>query len=137
MKHKLSVYVAGASSERAERAKPVMAALAEAGYWITHDWTQGVDIHGANNEHGTLSAEELSTCAHEDLWGVRSADILVLLSPEKPSTGAWVELGVALMSGCRIFISGKSDQCIFSWLPQCHKFDTDAALVRFLTEAAA
>ena len=132
----ISVYVAGASSERAERAKPVMQALTNAGFRITHDWTEACDMHGANNEHGTLSAEELAACAYADLNGVRTADILVLLAPEKPSTGAWAELGIALMSGCRIFIAGPCDQCIFTWLPQCQKFGTDEELVRFLTEAA-
>lgn len=133
----ISVYVAGASSERAERARPVMRALAKAGYRITHDWTEAVDMHGANNEHGTLSAKALADCAYADLSGVRSADIFVLLAPENASTGAWAELGIALLAGCRILISGKSDRCIFTWLPQCLKFDTDEDLVRFLTGAAA
>lgn len=133
---RLSVYVAGASSERMFRAQPVISALAKAGYKITHDWTTAVDMHGANNEHGTLTAEELAACAHEDFWGVRSADVFVLLSPEKPSTGAWAELGIALMSGCAIFIAGKCEHCIFSWLPQCRKFETDEAVVEFLTQQA-
>lgn len=131
---KESVYVAGASSERAARAKPVIKALSEAGYSITHDWTEGVDLHGANNEHGTLTAEDLASCAYEDLWGVKAADTFVLLAPESPSTGAWAELGIALLSGARIYIAGSCAQCIFTWLPQCMRFETDADLVRYLTK---
>jgi hypothetical protein len=130
----LSVYVAGASSERAERAQPVIGALSKAGFTITHDWTAAVDMHGANNEHGTLTPEELAACAHADLWGVKAADVFVLLAPQKASTGAWAELGVALMSGCRVYVAGKCEQCIFTWLPQCERFETDAELVEFLSK---
>lgn len=128
----LSVYVAGASSERATRAKPVIQALSEAGYEISHDWTEAVDMQGANNEHGTLSEEDLAACAYEDLWGVTACDIFVLLAPEGQSTGAWAELGLALASGCKILIAGRCDRCIFAWLPECRKFETDAQLVEFL-----
>lgn len=127
------VYVAGASSERADRAKPVIAALMKAGFVVTHDWTEAVDMHGANNEHGTLTEEDLCACAHADLCGVRQADILVLLAPENASTGAWVELGLALALGRRVFIAGRCEQCIFTWLPQCQRFETDEALVEFMT----
>lgn len=132
----IGVYVAGASSERAERAGPVSRALEKAGYQITHDWTKAVDMHGANNEHGSLSAEEMSSCARDDYEGVQIADIFVLLAPQKPSTGAWAELGIALAYGCRIFIAGPCDKCIFTWLPECRKFDTDEDLVRYMTEEA-
>jgi hypothetical protein len=91
-------------------------------------------MHGANNEHGTLTEEQLAACAHEDLWGVRSADIFVLLAPQRESTGAWVELGVAFMSGCRIYIAGECSRCIFTWLPQCELFETDAELTDFLAK---
>lgn len=130
----LSVYVAGASVERKERAQPVIEVLRRAGYDISHDWTQAVDMHGANNEHGTLTPEELSACAYEDLWGVKTADIFILLAPKKPSTGAWAELGIALLSGVSIYVAGKCDQCIFTWLPQCERFETDEELVEFLTK---
>ena len=129
-----SVYVAGASSERHERAKPVMSALSKAGYLITHDWTEGVDLHGANNEHGTLSQEDMEACAWEDYWGVAESDILVLLAPEKPSTGAWVELGIALAKKRKILSAGPCDQCIFAWLPGCAKFATDSDLVEYMTK---
>ena len=132
-KKRTTVYVAGASAERAKRAKPVMAALSRAGYVITHDWTEAVDMHGANNEHGQLTPADLEECAIADFYGVKTADIVVLLSPEGPSTGAWAELGMALAFRCQVLIAGKCDHCIFSWLPQCRRFDTDAALVEFMT----
>jgi hypothetical protein len=127
------VYVAGASSERDTRAKPVIAALRDAGFYIYHDWTEAVDMHGANNERGTQTDEALAACAFDDMWGVRAADIFVLLAPSAPSTGAWAELGLALSAGCTIFIAGKCDQCIFTWLPQCQRFESDETLVDFMT----
>lgn len=123
------VYVAGASSERNERAKPVIAALEAAGYVITHDWTKSVDMHGANNEAKTLTKEALAACAIDDVEGVASADVFVLLAPQGPSTGAWVELGVALAVGCDIYVSGNVEKCIFTLIPGCRHFDTDAELL--------
>ena len=131
---KFSVYVAGASSERATRARPVMEALKRAGYDVTHDWTESVDMHGANNEHGTLTPAQLERCALEDYRGVRYADYFVLLAPSAASTGAWAELGMAIAFGCTVLIAGNCDHCIFSWmLPQSSKFATDEELVTFMT----
>jgi hypothetical protein len=45
-------------------------------------------------------------------------------------------LGLALLSGCVIFIAGKCDQCIFTWMEQCRKFETDNELVEFLAQQA-
>lgn len=129
-----AVYVAGASSERHERVKPVMEALRRAGFIITHDWTEAVDMHGANNEHGTLSLEELQECAYLDIAGVKTADALVLLAPKKASTGAWVELGIALEQRIPVYIAGACDHCIFTFLPRCTKFATDSQLVEALVK---
>lgn len=123
------VYVAGASSERNERAKPVIVALREMGFRITHDWTVAVDMHGANNEAKSLTKEQLAYCAYEDLVGVRMADILVLLAPQNFSTGAWVELGIALERGMEVFVSGSCDKCIFALLKDCRHFESDKELL--------
>jgi hypothetical protein len=107
MTRRVRVYVAGSSAERHERAKPVIAALREAGFTITHDWTQAVDMVSDGAE---LTEEQWSKCAQDDLFGVFEAEVFVFLAPQKPSRGAWVELGFALRrSYSTIFISGSAD----------------------------
>lgn len=131
------VYVAGASSERNERAKPVIAVLRAVGFHITHDWTVSVDMNcGGNNQpKPTITEDVLRQCAIDDFRGVEAADIFVLLAPQNASTGAWVELGIALAmaSACKaVYISGKVDRCIFALMPGCQRFETDEDLLKAL-----
>lgn len=129
------VYVAGASSERNKRAKPVIAQLKEAGFYITHDWT--VDVDMSEEPGAVVDNYMLADCAQRDLEGVRSCDILVLLAPQNPSTGAWVELGLALGSSYRqaVYIAGNIDKCIFGLLVrESRRFITDQELVKYLIE---
>jgi hypothetical protein len=129
------VYVAGASSERNERAKHVMAALKAAGYVITHDWTTSVDMNCGPDHQPIVDDATLTKCAEDDYLGVVVADIFVLLAPQNASTGAWVELGIALgkLGPARIYIAGDISKCIFALLiPKHHRFATDVQLIEYL-----
>jgi len=125
-------YVAGASKEMEERAKPVMAALRQMGHIITRDWTKVIDKYGPNNEKGILTTEQLADHAWEDLMGVWNAQALLLLAPQNPSTGAWVEFGAAVTLDIPVLVAGDCSKCIFCLVPNVHKFDTDAALLHFV-----
>jgi hypothetical protein len=134
------VYVAGASSERNERAKPVIAALKAAGYEITHDWTVAVDYEENHPIDDDSQTTRLYDCAKDDYEGVRTADVFVLLAPQKLSTGAWFEFGVAFQAGRKnnIYIAGNIDKCIFAHLIQeSHKWPDDESLVKAMIESIA
>ncbi len=90
---KLQVYVAGASQD-IPRAKAAMQALLETGMVeITHDWIPDIENSLPDEE---LTPEQHRPFAEKDVRGVLDAHVLWLLTPEYPSSGAWVELGVAV-----------------------------------------
>ena len=130
----MKIYVAGASRERNERAKPVIKALREAGIEITYDWTQNVDQYPPDSP--APSDEYLQNCAQEDHDGVVNADqILVLLPEDSHSTGAWAELGIALGSCVPVMVSGSPQalkKCIFLHMPRVQKFLSDDDAVEWL-----
>ncbi len=121
----MKIYVAAASLE-IPRARRVMSALEKAGHTITHDWTTSVDMFSDG-----CSTGELEWCALSDYYGVTHADALLLLSPVRPSTGAWVELGIALAAGCRVMIAGGCN-CIFAHHPKAERFADDYAAIQAL-----
>lgn len=126
------VYVAGASTERNLRAKPMMAALLDLGYEITHDWTKAVDRHWGR--YSEITTEQYRKIADDDLLGVLQCDILVLLAPRQPSTGAWVEFGLAIGLQKTIFVAGNRDNCIFLHTGGFKLFATDLDLVSSLPD---
>lgn len=143
----MKVYVAGASSEMNERARPMMQALTLLGYEITHDWTKIIDEFILKFNHEQLSLKDpkvheyFTKSAKGDLKGVRDANVLILLAPQASSTGAWTELGYALalqeekgFQNYTIFVSGNIDKSIFCFLPQVVKFDTDRFLLNHFIE---
>lgn len=93
----MKIYVAGASAEL-ERAESAIASLRAAGHEITHDWPaviRRVRIEGGQKD-SDLTDEERHGHAHDDLLAVERADVLWLLVPDAPTSGAWVELGFAI-----------------------------------------
>lgn len=130
-----SVYVAGASAE-VDRIAGYMRELRLAGLQITHDWTIAVDEQrrrGSTDRN--LSAPARALAGAWDLEGVTRADVLWLVVPEVPSSGCWVELGAALVSGRMVIVSGDHQRTIFSELAQL-RFDVhDEALRWFRTNA--
>lgn len=128
----MKVYVAGASSERVERAKVVMAAIREAGLEVTHDWTIGM----TGSPDSSLSQEDRAKFAEDDIQGVLDADVIAFLAPLKgnQSTGAWVEFGIAIGLDKPVFASGDLERSIFC--ERAIQFPSDAALVHALARAA-
>ena len=90
-----SVYVA-ASYEQREDVQSFYKRLKEHGHTITADWTTHKEIASLPTEQ---EQEELSRrYVIEDTNGVASAQIFILLLGERKSTGAHIELGIALGS---------------------------------------
>jgi hypothetical protein len=112
-------YVAGASAQ-IDEIEVFIAALLDAGWTITFDWTVPV------RQVGNASPDDPGirrSAALADLGGVAKARVVWLVQPEvtSTSTGAWVELGHALAyrdlvqkSSKTIVVSGASRKCIFS-----------------------
>lgn len=119
------IYVAGGSTERLTVVRPRMAQVVAAGWELTHDWTtcEGYD--------GPFPPEAQHEAALLDLEGIRRADVVWFLWPEKHSEGIGVELGYALAlfpNGVReakhLVVSGPFfGRCIFAGLVQ-HAFET-------------
>lgn len=88
----LSVYVAAASAEL-ERAESAIRWLERTpGLRCAHDWTVAVRELGAFPRDAVVRHRH----AEADLEAIRSSAVFWLLAPRERSTGAWVELGVAL-----------------------------------------
>ena len=87
------IYVAGASKEAA-RCRAMIDAVKALGYELTLDWLAEIEKAGAANEG--LEHPERQRYAIADMEAVVKADILLVLAPDAFSTGAWVELGIAL-----------------------------------------
>lgn len=132
----MKIYVAGASAE-IEHIESIIAKLKAAGHTITHDWT--VDVRAA----GDASPDDdgvRERAALADLRGVVSSDLTWVRQPENPSTGAWVELGCALVMKEGGFplerrpllvVSGSSRKCIFSDLAD-HRFTRHEDALEFV-----
>lgn len=132
----LKVYVAGAWIERKERAIPAIQALRAAGVIITHDWTVDEDQHSNAVVSDSHMPNELRLKrAQDDFNGVLAADVVLILTPhERGASGMWTEFGIALGTGKRIYIAGEnSRRTIFTELPQCAHFATDAMAIATLT----
>lgn len=131
----LRVYVAGASSE-VERAERAIAALRRAGCVVTHDWTREVRDHRAKKIHDAeIGDHECREIAVADLAAVRRSNVLLLLVPEQPSQGAWVELGCASgVADLRIVACGPNMCCsIFTRIADV-MLETDDAAIALLSQ---
>jgi hypothetical protein len=134
------IYRAGASSDIV-RAEADIAALRAAGWKITFDWTVPV------REAGDASPPDVKVrraAAIADLKGVLGSNVLWLAQPEatSTSTGAWVELGIALgdannrqvrgLPPLIMVVSGASRKCIFSDLAD-YRFESHDEALAFIT----
>lgn len=102
------VYVIGSSSEL-ERAERVIAALRERGVEITHDWTASVRAARAAGHatDATVGREDAMRAARENRGAIESADVVIALVPEMPSTGYGYDLGVAHAAMVDVIRSGE------------------------------
>lgn len=119
------IYLAGASAE-VDMVADYMARLRVHGIEIAHDWTLSVIANRAlGKPDSELTHEERLRHAIADFDGVAQSDILWLLTPVGPSTGAFAEFGIALARGIKIVCSGTWKRCIFTELcpPRFDKHD--------------
>lgn len=119
----MRIYVAGASSQL-YRAKAAIKLVRQLGYEVTVDWPESIEAYGILSDYKARLGS-----ATEDWDGVRAADVVWFLAPEDnyPSTGAWVELGMAIQAGKRVIASGACvDACIFTSLVGCYETDVEA-----------
>jgi hypothetical protein len=113
----MRVYVADRFSHY-ERARRFMDALTIAGHTVTHDWTRteefGPDGHPAfgDKAESGIPKDRLAMHAEDDIRGVRTADLIVVLADEV-LTGALIELGVALAFGVRVWVCAPYRWTIF------------------------
>lgn len=135
------VYVAGASDEL-ERAQRAIDFIRSIGWTITHDWV--ADVRRVRVEGGRadadLTSDEMRELAAADLAAVQGAELVWLLVPNTPSTGAWVELGYALAlnrwtNAPRIIASGPRAAGSL-WCSLLEQFETDEAAIRTLAGKA-
>jgi hypothetical protein len=120
----VKVYVAGASREP-ERVRRWMDMLRGAGHEITHDWLAAMEAAPAPDH--LMSTTALLPYALADQAAVLEADVVWVLAPEAPSTGCWVELGMALQAGRRVVVSGPgARRCIFSAMARVMATDAEA-----------
>ena len=92
----MKVYVAGSSAEL-DRCERVISALRAGGCTITFDWAAQMREFAARGLcDAALDDHEARRCAEADLNAIVDADVVLLLAPEQPTRGAWVEFGYAL-----------------------------------------
>ena len=128
----MKIYIAGASAQ-IELIESFIANVRAAGHAITFDWTVKV------REAGDASPDDLSVrrdAAEADRKGVADSELTWIVQPDvgSLSTGAWVELGIALglklarprtdvLVPPMLVVSGPSRKCIFSDLAD-FRFET-------------
>lgn len=87
------VYVAGSSRE-IPRVREAVRLLDAAGLIAIAHWLDAVEKFGSQGD--ALTDQQRATCAASDLESIDHADAVLVLWPETPSVGAYIELGYAL-----------------------------------------
>ncbi len=102
------IYVA-ASFEQRDEVRALHKKLREAGHTITADWTTHKEIASLETEEEREALKQ--QYAVEDTNGVTSASVYALLLSDRKSTGAHIELGIALGANLgRICLIGEPDE---------------------------
>lgn len=145
------IYVASASAEPyLSQTEASIKILIGHGWTVTHDWTKDVRKAG----HGSpLDANLRKECALRDLEAVLASEVIWLRQPDEHAhrvppyvmtTGAWSELGAALMlnhvkheKAPKIVVSGESRHSIFADLAHLRFKAHDDALSFLLTPGLA
>jgi hypothetical protein len=121
----MNIYVCGGSTEL-DLVAGYMDKLRAMGHRITHDWVAKIrEVGDANPREAT--ERQRARWSIEDRSGVRGADLVWVILPERTSFGCGVEMGLALAYGT-IIVSGDWRSSIFTSLAYA-RFDAhDAAL---------
>jgi hypothetical protein len=126
----MKVYVAGSSAEL-DRCEAFIARVREAGHVVTFDWTVGRRAQRGGD--ASLADDEREAVAIDCLVGVRNAKAFVLLYPQAPTRGAWVEYGVAIAtSGCGVIVVGDDRSTVMTALGGCMRVGAEAAALDML-----
>jgi hypothetical protein len=124
-------YLAGASAE-SEMVRDYAARVVAVGHSLTMRWWEPVlDRRAAGLTDATLTLDERLAYSRADIRAVRGADVFWLLVPERPSTGAWCELGIALSAGALVVVSGAWERCVFT-ADADHRFETHEEALAWL-----
>lgn len=122
----MKIFVA-AAFEDWRRASSVILELSKLGVECSHDWTkEAAQLATNDNLH---VAEYRLLAAREDLNGVYSAEVFLLLTPasKELGCGCWIEMGAALTKGVPVVISGpQRDRAIFCEMAVRFAKDSDA-----------
>jgi hypothetical protein len=123
------IYVAAASEDFA-RARAVIELLGVLGLEVTHDWTPEVEehLHAPPREYEPGEPEEY---ARLDMEGVRSADVVLCLTPSKKRQGCglYAELGMGVVLGKRVIVTGAHrGRCIFAALAETYATDLEGVM---------
>lgn len=106
----MKIYVACHSREEAQTAADQLRYL---GHDIVSTWHSKEFL--PTEQH---TPEERVTIAVEDEFDIRRADALLLISgPDRYPGGKFVETGIALGLGLRVFVLGRRENMLL-WLPQ-------------------
>ncbi len=112
----MKIYLAGKWGARIPIRKIMRELETEQKHEITHYWP--------DNEDGDRSPQFLGKCAHDDIEGVRNADIVVVLmdDPEYAYRGSFTEIGAALALNKPVFVVCPHDEAYcktncFFWHP--------------------
>jgi hypothetical protein len=100
-----------------DKVRHMASILKGSGWTQTCDWTS-FDLTLAGNPDG------LRTIGERECDGVKSADIVIVITPQ--GRGTHIELGMAIALGKRVYIYNRDDfyfkcndnTCAFYWLPQ-------------------
>jgi len=100
------LYVASAS-EQLVMVETYVDRLRACGFEITYEWTKDVREGGFKSDD-LLSDQERRYSAKMDYHGVKTADLVWVLTPSSKSQGCgmWIEMGMALSLGKRVVVSG-------------------------------
>jgi len=88
----MKFYVAAKFCDK-ERVKEAYVRIKQLGHTITHEW-----VHNKESYPFHQNPTYTAYCATNDINGVLTADVFVLLSHAEPSMGASAELGAAIGS---------------------------------------
>ena len=124
----MKVYIA-ATFERKEEVKEIQQRFIKQGHVISADWTTHKTI-----AHEAKQEELAKEYAIEDVDGVSSTDLFILLVGERKSTGAHIELGVALGANVpNVYVVGETDDSsLFYYHPKVKRIKTiDEILSKF------
>lgn len=132
----MKLYVAGASSEYA-KCKALAEWARRFGYEIVSEWWNDVEkTRAVGKIDRDLDHEMRRDLATKDICGVQLAQLFWLVVPEGETTGAWAELGAAIVLGCTIIVSGDHRKSLFT-SKATQLFETHEDALTFLQDFIA